>query len=125
MPSALAVIAIDAVNPRRVADFWCDVFGWVVLEADPDIVSIGPADGHWPTIDVCRVPDAKTVKNRLHLDVRADGLERAAELQRLLDLGAKRVDVGQPSDASWVVLADVEGNEFCLLARTVQDVARG
>lgn len=119
--SRLAVITLDAVEPKLVADFWCAVLSWVVLEEDEGIVSIGPADGRPPTIDICPVPERKTVKNRLHLDLRADGVEQRAELQRLLDLGARRVDVGQPSDASWVVLADPEGNEFCLLARTVQE----
>jgi hypothetical protein len=119
--SSLAVIAIDAVNSKVVAEFWCAVLGWVVLEEDEGGVSIGPAEGSWPTIDVCRVPEGKTVKNRLHFDLRADGVGRPAELQRLLDLGAKPVDVGQEPDVSWVVLADPEGNEFCLLARTVQE----
>ncbi len=123
MTSALAVITIDAVNPEVVADFWCAVLGWVVLEADEGIVSIGSADGSWPTIDVCPVPEAKTVKNRLHFDLRADHTDQSAELQRLLDLGAKPVDVGQPADVDWIVLADPEGNEFCLLARTVQEIA--
>ncbi|MDQ1747403.1 MAG: hypothetical protein QOD07_1666 [Frankiaceae bacterium] len=125
MPSALAVIVIDAVNPRLVADFWCAVLGWDVLEEEDDIVSIGPPGGAPPGIDVCRVPEAKTSKNRLHLDLRADGTDRAAELARLLGLGARPVDVGQPPDASWVVLADPEGNEFCLLSRTVQEAADG
>lgn len=119
--SSLAVIAIDAVDPRVVADFWCAVLGWVVLEEDDGVVSIGSPEGSWPTIDVCRVPEAKTVKNRLHFDLRADGVARQAELQRLLDLGATPVNVGQRPDVSWVVLADPEGNEFCLLARTVQE----
>jgi hypothetical protein len=119
--SSLAVIAIDAVNAKVVAEFWCAVLGWVMLEEHDDVVSIGPATGKGPTIDVCRVPESKTVKNRLHLDIRADGVGRPAELQRLLDLGAKPVDVGQEHDASWAVLADPEGNEFCLLARTVQE----
>jgi predicted enzyme related to lactoylglutathione lyase len=124
--SAVATIAIDAVDPRAVADFWCAVLGWVVLEAEDDIVSIGPpGGGGGPTIDVCRVPEQKTVKNRLHLDLRADGVDRPTELQRLLDLGARRTDVGQAADVSWVVLADPEGNEFCLLSRTVQEAADG
>ena len=116
------MIAVDAVDPELVAGFWCDVLGWVVLEEDDGLISIGSPSGDWPTIDVCPVPESKQVKNRLHLDLRAHGMTREAELQRLLDLGATRVDVGQPSDATWVVLADPEGNEFCLLARTVEDV---
>jgi hypothetical protein len=111
------------VNAKSVAEFWCAVLGWVVLEEAEDVVSIGPANGSWPTIDVCGVPEGKTVKNRLHFDIRADGVGRPAELQRLLDLGAKPVDVGQEPDASWAVLTDPEGNEFCLLARTVQETA--
>jgi hypothetical protein len=95
-----------------------------VVEADEDIVSIGPADGSWPTIDVVSVPEGKAGKNRLHLDVRADGTTTDEELQRLLNLGARRVDIGQAPDSSWVVLADPEGNEFCLLSRTVQEALR-
>jgi hypothetical protein len=120
--SSLAVIAIDAVDPRLVADFWCDVLDWTVLEEDEDIVSIGSPHGRSLSIDVCRVPAGKSGKNRLHLDLRADGVGQAVELKRLLELGAKPVDVGQPPDASWVVLADPEGNEFCLLSRSVQEV---
>ena len=121
MTSSLAVISIDAVNPTVLADFWCAVLGWVVLEEDEDGINIGSPDASWPTIDLLRVPEGKTVKNRLHFDLRADGVGRPAELQRLLDLGAKPVDVGQQPDVSWVVLGDPEGNEFCLLARTVQE----
>jgi hypothetical protein len=72
-------------------------------------------------IDVVPVPENKTVKNRLHLDLRADGMPTASELERLLDLGARRVDVGQAPGATWVVLSDPEGNEFCLLSHTVQE----
>ncbi|HEX5740248.1 MAG TPA: VOC family protein [Pilimelia sp.] len=121
MPSRLAAIAVDAVRPHLVADFWCAVLGWQVVAADAEVISIAAADGAWPTIDVVAVPDGKAVKNRVHLDLRADGVSTAEELDRLLALGARRVDVGQPADVSWVVLADPEGNEFCLLSRTVQD----
>ena len=121
MSSRIAAIAIDAVQPRVVADFWCSVLGWQVVEEDDGVISIAPADGSWPTIDVARVPEKKTVKNRLHLDLRADGTSAGDELERLLDMGARRVDVGQGGDAAWVVLSDPEGNEFCLLSRTVQE----
>jgi predicted enzyme related to lactoylglutathione lyase len=125
MPSKLAVIAIDANRPQVVADFWCAVLGWHVIEADGEVISIAPRDGAWPSIDVIQVPEGKTVKNRLHFDLRADGVSTAEELERLLALGARRVDVGQGPDVSWVVLGDPEGNEFCLLSRTVQDVGQG
>lgn len=123
MSSRIAVIAIDAVDPRVLADFWCRVLGWEVLEEDADgDFSIGPSGTAWPTIDVLGVPESKSVKNRLHFDLRADGTSTEVEVQRLLGLGARKVDVGQRPDVSWVVLADPESNEFCLLSRTVQDV---
>lgn len=122
MPSQLAVITIDAIRPRVVADFWCAVLGWRVVEEDSDGISIAPQDKTWPSIDVVSVPEGKIVKNRLHFDLRADGVSTAEELERLLALGARRMDVGQGPDVSWVVLGDPEGNEFCLLSRSVQDV---
>jgi hypothetical protein len=121
MSSRIAAIAIDAVQPRVVADFWCSVLGWRVVDEDDGAISIGPPDGSWPKIDVASVPERKTVKNRLHLDLRADGMPTGEELERLLGLGARHVDVGQGADATWVVLSDPEGNEFCLLSRTVQE----
>src|SRR3954451_25460676 len=129
MTSRIAVLTIDARAPARVADFWCQVLGWVVHDRDPDgVVTIAapgalPGAGD-PAIDVVPVPELKTVKNRLHLDLRADGTTRDEELDRLLALGARRVDVGQGPDVSWVVLADPEGNEFCLLQRTVEEAQR-
>lgn len=122
MTSRLAVLAIDARDEVRVADYWCQVLGWEIREIDGTVVSIGPAEGLCPTIDVCRVPERKTAKNRLHLDLRADGSSTEEELERLLELGATRVDVGQPEDVTWAVLADPEGNEFCLLSRSVQEL---
>ena len=122
MTSRIAALAVDCRGPRPLADFWCAVLGWRVLEDSSEGVSIAPADRAWPTIDFLPVPEGKTAKNRLHLDVRADGTSTAEELARLLELGATRADVGQGPDVSWVVLADPEGNEFCLLSRTVQDL---
>ena len=124
MPSRIATIALDAQQPQRLADFWCAVLGWQVLEQDDSGVSIGAADGSWPTMDLLAVTEGKAVKNRLHLDLRADGTSTAEELDRLLALGARRTDVGQPPGVSWVVLSDPEGNEFCLLSRTAQQAQR-
>ncbi|MGO4493626.1 VOC family protein [Arthrobacter sp. 2YAF22_2] len=124
MPSQLASLAIDAIRPRVVADFWCAVLDWQVVDEDTDIISIAPRDETSPSIDVIAVPEGKTVKNRLHFDLRADGVSTGEELERLLALGAVRADVGQGQDVSWVVLADPEGNEFCLLSRSVQDLER-
>ena len=68
-----------------------------------------------PTLTFAHVPEGKTVKNRLHLDVSPTDWEEDDEVRRLLDLGARRADVGQ-GDESWAVFADPEGNEFCVVA---------
>jgi hypothetical protein len=122
MTSRLASVVIDAVDPRVVAEFWCSILGWQIIDQSDGGVSIAAPDGSWPVIDVLPVPETKSVKNRLHLDLRADGVTTAEEHQRLLELGASPVDVGQSPDVTWVVLADPEGNEFCLLSPSVQDL---
>jgi predicted enzyme related to lactoylglutathione lyase len=121
--SRIATIVLDAVDPDRIAAFWSAVLGWVETERDEEVITLSPPGGGGASLDVVAVPDGKTVQNRLHLDLRADGSTTAAELERLLALGARHADVGQGPDVSWTVLADPEGNEFCLLARTVQDLA--
>ena len=124
MTSRIACIAINVIDAELVADFWCAVLGWRRAEGgedDDEVISIRGDDDSWPGMDLLRVPDRKRGFNRLHLDLRADGSSFDDELERLLSLGATRADVGQPADVSWVVLADPEGNEFCLLRRTVQE----
>lgn len=122
MPSRLTNIVVDVLDPSVVADFWCSVLGWQIVEQSDQGVSIAAANGAWPVIDFLSVPETKTVKNRLHLDIRADGVSTPHELARLRDLGASPVDIGQSPDTTWVVLADPEGNEFCLLSEPVQDL---
>jgi catechol 2,3-dioxygenase-like lactoylglutathione lyase family enzyme len=121
MTSRAAALTIDSTDPQLLADFWCAALGWREVERDEAGISIG-GDGPF-TLDLMRVPEPRSGKNRLHLDLRADGSSTADELERLLALGARRVDVGQGPDVSWTVLADPEGNEFCLLSRTVQDLS--
>ena len=119
MPCTFTELSIDAADPRRIADWWAEVLGYTVLDATDDGVEIGAANGALPTLVFVKVPEAKRVKNRLHIDLNASaGSTQEEELQRLLELGAKQVDVGQKG-VSWHVLADLEGNEFCLLRRTV------
>ncbi|MGK5627358.1 VOC family protein [Streptomyces sp. URMC 123] len=114
MALSLYQIAVDARDPRALARFWCRALDWQVLFEDPEEVVIGPDQGTWPGIVFLAVPEGKTVKNRLHLDFSPD--DRDAEVARLLALGARRADVGQGEDVTWVVLADPEGNEFCVLS---------
>ena len=115
-------MCIDSVRPLPLAEFWMAVLGWAIVDQDDAGVSLAAAGTTMPTLDILQVPEGKAVKNRLHLDLRADGCSTAEELDRLLDLGATGVNIGQGPDVSWVVLADPDGNEFCLLKRTAQEM---
>ena len=119
MSARFTELAIDCADPARVAEFWAAVLEYAVIDTGVDgEVEIGPPGGGGPTLVFVQVPERKSVKNRVHIDVNPSGQDQAAELQRLLALGARQVDVGQ-RDVNWVVLADPEGNEFCLLHRQV------
>jgi Glyoxalase-like domain len=125
MPARISCVCIDAIAPRPVADFWAAVLGWDVVEEGDEGISLASPRRDLPTLDIVPVPEAKQVKNRLHLDLRADRTSFEAEVGRIEGLGARRVDVGQDPDVTWIVFADPEGNEFCLLRRTVQEVTAG
>ena len=108
-------VVVDAYDPARLARWWAEALGYKIVAEAPDEVEIRRSDTELPGILFGRVPgkDEKTVKNRLHIDLRPDDQE--AEVERLVDMGARYTDVGQ-HDVSWVVLADPEGNEFCVLS---------
>jgi catechol 2,3-dioxygenase-like lactoylglutathione lyase family enzyme len=113
--SRITELVLDSHDPERLASFWCEVLGWSVVDRYDGQVEIGPAGpAAGPSMVFVPSADTKRQKLRLHLDLRPAGGDHAAELQRLLDVGAVRADVGQ-GDAPWAVLADPEGNEFCLL----------
>jgi hypothetical protein len=103
---------IDARDPLVLGLWWRDALGWVVVNDDPAEFEIRPTADRLPGLLFASVPEPKTTKNRLHLDFRPD--DRDAEVERLVALGATRADVGQ-GEQSWIVLADPEGNEFCVL----------
>jgi hypothetical protein len=107
---------VDARDPGALGQWWREALGWVVINDDSDEFEIRPAEDRLPGLLFVPVPEEKTTKNRPHLDFRPD--DRDAEVQRLLALGATRADVGQ-GEQSWVVLADPEGNEFCVLGSRV------
>ena len=121
--------AIDARDPAALGRFWADVLGWRITEEEPDEVALeppagSPEDGVVPDLLFLAVPEEKAGKNRLHLDLRPE--DQAAEVARIEALGATRVDIGQGPDVTWVVLADPEGNEFCVLrALTPEELADG
>ncbi|MFC8534492.1 VOC family protein [Streptomyces sp. NPDC057249] len=124
MTSRFTELSIDCHDPERLAAFWCEVLGFTVIDRTEGQVEIGSwepaveevrARQMPPTVVFLRVPEAKAVKNRLHLDVSPIDCSTEAEVARLLALGATRTDVGQGEGRSWVVMADPEGNEFCVL----------
>jgi hypothetical protein len=106
-------LVIDCADPARLAAFWAQALDYKTLPGDdPDEAAIVPKDGRGTQLLFGRVPEGKSIKNRLHLDLRPEDQDK--EVERILALGARKVDIGQGSQ-SWVVLADPEGNEFCIL----------
>jgi len=107
-------LTIDCDDVQLVATFWQQALGYSRVYEDAGEIALAATDGSTTSdLLLLRVPDRKQGKNRLHLDLRPD--DRDAEVARLEVLGATRVDIGQTGDESWVVLADPEGNEFCVL----------
>src|SRR5262249_41115599 len=118
MSIRIQCLCIDTTDPAGLAFFWEAVLGWRrTYDKDEQVVfelPVGSRDeGITPDLLFLRVPENKAGKNRLYLDLRPE--DQAAEVARLEGLGARRVDVGQGSEVSWVVMADPAGNEFCVL----------
>jgi catechol 2,3-dioxygenase-like lactoylglutathione lyase family enzyme len=110
--SRIGEIVVDCVDPQRLAAFWAGALGYREFARDDTGVAITGA-GNAPTILFLRVPEAKTGKLRMHFDLCPTDVDQAAELDRLLGLGARRSE-RVVAGGSWVVLEDPEGNEFCL-----------
>jgi Glyoxalase-like domain len=119
-------LVLDAHDPDLLARFWCTVLGYVELDRVDGSIEIGPAEagfgGPQPTIVFDRTDEPKRGRLRLHIDVNATDRDQEAELDRLLVGVARRADIGQTGNESWHVLADPEGNEFCLLRRRMPAV---
>ena len=119
MTATLHHIVIDAHDLPRLASFWLQVLDWKILSEREREIVIG-TDEH-ADVGICLMPvtENKSVKNRVHLDLNpgadASPADREHEIERILALGATRVDIGQTGEESWTVLADPEGNEFCIL----------
>ncbi len=118
MDIRIQCLCVDSPDPGKIASFWAAALGWRRTFDEPDQVCLeppagSPEDGVAPDLLFLRVPEGKAVKNRLHLDLRPK--DQAAEVARLEAIGARRIDVGQSAEVSWVVLADPDGNEFCIL----------
>jgi hypothetical protein len=108
-------VIVHSTDPATLGQWWADALGWVVVHTSADEFEIRPEPDRTPGLDFVRLEEAKQAKSRLHLDFRPD--DQGAEVARLLAHGARRVDVGQDESSSWVVLADPEGNEFCILGQ--------
>ncbi|MFF3641379.1 VOC family protein [Streptomyces sp. NPDC002564] len=124
MTSRFTELTVDCHDPERLAAFWCAVLDFKVIDRSEGKVEIGSweptvedvrARQMPPTLQFIQVPEGRSAKNRLHLDVSPIDAGTEDEVNRLLGLGASRADVGQGADRSWVVMTDPEGNEFCVL----------
>ena len=124
MTSRFTELVVDCREPRVLAAFWMAALGYEILAENDHEVEIHPyvptvegvrAAAGPPSLLFIKVPEGKERKNRLHLDISPFDVTRDEEVERLIGLGARRVDVGQGEDKAWVVLADPEGNEFCVL----------
>jgi hypothetical protein len=120
-------VVVDCKDIKALSRWWAEALGWrVAFEADDEVAVVPPHAldetrdipvlEQSPGLVFVSVPEGKTVKNRLHIDVAPPaGGDQGTEVRRLEALGARRADVGQGPEVSWVVMADPEGNEFCVL----------
>jgi catechol 2,3-dioxygenase-like lactoylglutathione lyase family enzyme len=125
MTSRLTEVIVDCHDLTRLADFWCGVLGYERTSSGDGWLAIAAPGGQpsvaaWrvaaqpPVMAFVLVPEARSTKNRVHVDVTPIDVTQADEVQRLIGLGATPADVGQ-SDTAWIVMADPEGNEFCVM----------
>lgn len=110
-------VVVHSVDPAALGQWWAEALGWVVVHSSAEEFEIRPEPDRLPGLDFVRVEENSKAKSRLHLDFRPD--DQDAEVTRLVAHGAQRVDIGQ-GEQSWVVLADPEGNEFCVLGQRRQ-----
>lgn len=118
MACRISELVLGCHDPEVLARFWCEVLDFVVLDREEDCIEIGAREGFGgpqPTIILSRRDEPEQGKPRLHIDVNPTDRDQDAELERLLQLGARPADIGQTGQEQWHVLADPEGNEFCLL----------
>ncbi len=116
MTSRLVALCFDASDPLRLGRFWAETLDWQIHDENPDEIRLLPADDSLFRITFLRVPEQKVRKNRIHLDLATVSIgDQTETVGNLIELGAYRTDVGQHPDERHVVLADPEGNEFCIL----------
>jgi predicted enzyme related to lactoylglutathione lyase len=112
----VAAVVVDSADPAALAGFWELASGWARVRSDDGLVAFRSPQGVGPYLELLKDPGAKTVKNRMHLDVAPhEDEDHAAAVKQLQEAGAVPADIGQGDDVPWVVLADPEGSEFCVL----------
>jgi predicted enzyme related to lactoylglutathione lyase len=127
MSTRLCNVVVDAVDPPALADFWTTLLGWQIAHADDEVDVKAPPDDGWDlNLIFVPVPDRKTpVKNRVHLDLASESPDhQMAQVTHALSIGATHADIGQ-RNVPWVVMADPEGNEFCVLDPRPEYMATG
>ena len=115
-------VVIDCADPKRLAEFWREVLGYEYRMEEPDWCSLRSPGGEAPFLSFQLVPEGKVVKNRVHLDIRPDGDTLDEEREHLEHLGATTLRFFDRGDYSHYIMADPEGNEFCLLSPDHADV---
>ncbi|MFD7018494.1 VOC family protein [Streptomyces sp. NPDC059928] len=124
MTSLVRHLTIDCADAYRLATFWARVLGGTLAEDDADGDPEATVTAGGISLLFIEVPDAKTVKNRVHLDLQPQDRSRDEEVERLLSLGATLVgDHRRPDGTGWATMADIEGNEFCV-ERSAEERAR-
>lgn len=116
MTSQLVALAFDANDPLRLARFWAEALRWEIDDEPSDVIGLVPTDGTRFRIEFANVPEQKVGKNRIHIDLTTTSIDDQQEtVARLVELGGRHIDIGQGPDEGHVVLADPEGNEFCVI----------
>ncbi|OHT81340.1 VOC family protein [Mycobacteroides saopaulense] len=124
MACRISELVLDCRDPEALARFWCEVLDFVVLDREEDgSLEIGPRAGFGglqPTLFLSFNAEPRRGRSRLHIDVNPTDSDQDAELERLMQLGARPADIGQTGQEQWHVLQDPEGNEFCLLKARIK-----
>src|SRR3954471_12014981 len=116
MPGRLVALSVDANDPLRLARFWAGVLGWETADESSDGIALLPSDDTGFGIRFLPTQEPKAGKNRMHVELTSTSLEtQQLTVSRALELGARHIDVGQRPEEGHVVLADPEGNEFCVI----------
>jgi len=117
LSTRLTALCFDAKDPLRLAGFWAAALSWVLLDSTREGIVLLPADGTPFLLSFRPVPEPKLGKSRIHLDLVSETSDHQTEMvDQLIALGASRADIGQ-GEVPWTVMADPEGNEFCVVVR--------